>query len=302
MASYNIDESYKEYSTQDIFRTIQCLIKDSTYTTYQKILLIAFTLKYISDENLLNSTISILKDCNWLLNDSQILLPLKEKFSNEEYSDNDKTRIKAFAYSDYLAYEVQFKYYSKECDLPKLYIEIIGREVKSNLNQIVEIIKKCSMNLVLNDVISPITPIEQECEYKKIITAMSNIDYEHGTDFFDRDIFHLSNLKNNIINTNHFQTANDVFAHPRIFTTGLGYKLFELLKDNLVKNDHADYSFIYRMMIKDDLIYPTVGDSEFREWLNNEYMIVIDKTKQYDNCKTIDKINLYSILKDSIKP
>jgi hypothetical protein len=89
--------------------------------------------------------------------------------------------------------------------------------------------------------------------------------------------------------------------HPRIFTTELGLILFEALKEKLVKNLLADYSFIYRKMQKEKLIYTSIGDSEFRRWLNDTYEIEIEKTKQLYLCKTTVKEQLYSQIKESIK-
>lgn len=89
--------------------------------------------------------------------------------------------------------------------------------------------------------------------------------------------------------------------HPRIFTTEFGFILFEALKEKLVKNLLADYSFIYRKMQKEELIYNAIGDSEFRRWLNDTYEIEIEKTKQLYLCITTVKEQLYSEIKESIK-
>ena len=64
----------------------------------------------------------------------------------------------------------------------------------------------------------------------------------------------------------------------------------------------ADYSFIYRKMQEDKLIYEGVGDSEYRNFLFYNFNIDIEKTKQLINCTTESKVSIYSILKTSHKP
>lgn len=87
--------------------------------------------------------------------------------------------------------------------------------------------------------------------------------------------------------------------HPRIFVDNYAYKLFERLKTT-IKNPLADYSFIYRKMINDKLIYESVGDSEFRHWLSNIYEVEIDKMKQLHICSTNAKENLYLTMKEVV--
>ena len=100
-----------------------------------------------------------------------------------------------------------------------------------------------------------------------------------------------TDIKNDINNTN---------PYPRIFINNYGFKVFERMRRTVI-NPLADYSFIYRIMIKDKLIYKSIGDSEFREWLSDNYQIEIDKTKQLDLCKTVAKEQMYSIIKSIIK-
>lgn len=88
--------------------------------------------------------------------------------------------------------------------------------------------------------------------------------------------------------------------YPRFFTSIYAYRVFERLSKT-VKNPLADFSFIYRKMIEDKLIYETIGDSEFRQWLSTNYEVEIDKTKQLHLCSTASKEQLYSTIKSIIK-
>jgi hypothetical protein len=88
--------------------------------------------------------------------------------------------------------------------------------------------------------------------------------------------------------------------YPRIFYNDFAYNFFEQIKQT-VTNDLADFSFIYRKMINDKLIFERVGDSEFRSWLSSKYEIEIDKMKQLHNCTTDKKEQFYTMIKDSIQ-
>jgi hypothetical protein len=115
-------------------------------------------------------------------------------------------------------------------------------------------------------------------------------DYEHTvSEVFLRTRLHKIQSKKNPISN----------PHKRIFSSDFAYSFFEQLRQ-IVTNDLADYSFIYRKMIIDKLIFENVGDSEFRRWLGSNYDTEIDKTKQLHICTTQRKEQLYSTIKNSI--
>lgn len=122
--------------------------------------------------------------------------------------------------------------------------------------------------------------------------------------FFKKEIYSFLSKKNEkSINSD---SSPEYFenAHQRIFKNSKAYILFINLKKKLVNPKHllADHSFIYRRMLKDGLIHKGIKDSEFREWLNDNFQITIDKTKQLHNCSTEVKEKLYSEIKDQYKP
>ena len=91
--------------------------------------------------------------------------------------------------------------------------------------------------------------------------------------------------------------------HLRIFISLNAFLLFESFTETIEsKNKLADYSFIYRIMQEDGLIYEYVGDSEYRTWLGKHFDIIIGKTKQLYRCSTSTKKNLYYSLKSNFKP
>lgn len=84
-----------------------------------------------------------------------------------------------------------------------------------------------------------------------------------------------------------------------IFSTPKGEQIFnswhELHKEN---QSHADYSFIFRMLEKDGFLQPHVGDSIFRDYLEN-FNIILGKFKGLSYCTTLKKRQLYDKIKES---
>jgi hypothetical protein len=89
----------------------------------------------------------------------------------------------------------------------------------------------------------------------------------------------------------------DKNPYPRIFQNSEAYQLFEHLQGQIKRNELAEYSFIYWSMLNDKLIFKGVRPSEFIEWLNDEFEVVLSELKQYDNCKGGKKIPNYQSAK-----
>jgi hypothetical protein len=100
------------------------------------------------------------------------------------------------------------------------------------------------------------------------------IDFENG--FMSTNGLKYSYLKENQVSVD-FQYKN---PYPRIFKNKTCFVLFIWLKENLVKDEYADYSFIYYEMIKRGFIY-SVKHIEFIEFLSK-----IDVTINYNKLKT----------------
>lgn len=89
---------------------------------------------------------------------------------------------------------------------------------------------------------------------------------------------------------------------PRIFKSLNGFKLFEYLKNNIVRDRYqlADYSFIFRHMQKDGYIY-SISEKEFREFLSDNFEIHLDKLKPEGYCETDSKTSSYFTAKNLFK-
>ncbi|OFX58614.1 MAG: hypothetical protein A2066_10445 [Bacteroidetes bacterium GWB2_41_8] len=86
--------------------------------------------------------------------------------------------------------------------------------------------------------------------------------------------------------------------YPRIFVSGIAYKLFKHWQEQVSGNTHlAEYSFIYRAMIKDRYIFENVRSTEFIDFLNTNFEVTLSEIKTYDLCKGRNKIARYSTAK-----
>ena len=219
--------------------------------------------------------------------------------------------LKAFPYSspfEFLkTHFLTLCYYVNELTQPMLFLESYGEDdyfiylayEESNNSKtffLVEKNSKYNKSQLLH---------HNEILLKNIKTHIDYYKYETNTEVKNKVnelLVFSSNDKNISIKTESKDKDNsskNTNPHPRIFKSELGFRFFDRLRTN-VKNPLADYSFIYRKMIQDGIIYETIGDSEFRHWLSSNYQIEIDKTKQLYLCTTPNKEKLYSTTKDFI--
>ncbi len=88
--------------------------------------------------------------------------------------------------------------------------------------------------------------------------------------------------------------------HPRIFLNNDVFLLFEELKTRMCAKERtqlADYSFVFRKLQKNELIYPDITEKSFRDFLFNQYGITIEKLKTLEYCTTDSKEALYNLLR-----
>lgn len=105
-----------------------------------------------------------------------------------------------------------------------------------------------------------------------------NIDFENG--YISTNGLKYSFLKENQISID-FQYKN---PYPRIFKNKSCFDLFVWLKENLVKDEYADYSYIFYKMYTHSFIY-RISHSEYIDFLSEIYGIVLN----YDKLKTTSK-------------
>jgi len=118
-----------------------------------------------------------------------------------------------------------------------------------------------------------------------------NIDLENG--FISTNGLKYSFLKENHISID-FQYKN---PYPRIFKNKSCYELFIWLKENLVKDEYADYSFIFYEMLKHSFIYD-IPHKEYIAFLKKHQKTDLN----YNGLKSSAKISIAKsdIFKDGI--
>ena len=107
---------------------------------------------------------------------------------------------------------------------------------------------------------------------------MVQIDFENG--YISTNGLKYSFLKENQISID-FQYKN---PYPRIFKNKTCFDLFVWLKENLVKDEYADYSYIFYKMYTHSFIYK-LHHSEYINFLSEVYGIVLN----YEKLKTASK-------------
>jgi|25_taG_2_1085351.scaffolds.fasta_scaffold08397_2 hypothetical protein len=90
----------------------------------------------------------------------------------------------------------------------------------------------------------------------------------------------------------------DLNPFPRIFIDRKGYEFFLKLKEGIGKRNMyelANYSFIFRKMLEDKFIYK-IQESEFRDFLNDNFEIDLNKLKTFDTYNG-SNLSIYNYLK-----
>lgn len=85
--------------------------------------------------------------------------------------------------------------------------------------------------------------------------------------------------------------------YPRTFINNDAFHLFEKVSALICKNKRtqlADYSFVFRKLQKDGLIYSDITEKSFREFLSNYCEVNLDKLKILEYCTTPLKETLYN--------
>jgi len=115
----------------------------------------------------------------------------------------------------------------------------------------------------------------------------------------------MNNPENNCKNNSEIYFEQDIKTFLQIFTGTMGFRFFEELYSEFKDSNSilADFSFIYRMMIKENYIAAYIKPEMFRTWLSQEpFCLVLDnKLKTLDRCTTALKQTAYNSIKNKLK-
>jgi hypothetical protein len=300
-----IENSNIYINERTCFNVISHFIKNSDIPKPNKVLLIADVISFIRTEELLFSTISLLKEFGWFKSELKYQNLIDRVRHEEIYSSEDIIKMIVLIHSSVLKYEVFVNYYAPVFgnSKPALELSIKDRSILTNIYSIENFIRRNTLTYIIDKHIETLGFEDQDIILHELIYSMTKIDYESNTSSLCKEITLLEkrvklNKKHDKLKETQGQLNSN--PYPRIFKNISSFRIFERMQE-VIKNPLADYSFIYRKMLKDGLIFSTVGDSEFRLWLSNNYSIEIDKTKQLYRCTTPTKEGLYSTVKSIIK-
>ena len=88
--------------------------------------------------------------------------------------------------------------------------------------------------------------------------------------------------------------------YPHIFKNKKSFDLFEWYQQE-IKNQLADYSFIFNEMKQAGYIYDTVRPADFVKFLSKEYLVFLDKLRPYGYNRTKKHLQFYSTAKRLFK-
>jgi len=250
----------------------------------------------IDNNNLLDLIIRYFKIHQLLKTESQILTLI----NNSLIPDDKKTLVKSYVYGTVFEYESQIIYNLPILDLnnlPTLKFEITSSQIIHNLFQVLNKIQRIRLSMQSDYVEKTNTVENQKKYYSSLIKFFTNYDYVRQTEYFQEEVKFLKNRKEGLF-LPEFNTQNLTNPNSRIFKTAKAFNLFNAYRSSIVKNEHTEFSYIFRKMKSENLIYNDITDFAYREWLFNEYGKTIDKTKQLSAMGVDKKDRLFHVLKD----
>jgi hypothetical protein len=172
----------------------------------------------------------------------------------------------------------------------KIYLHNILKDIKGSYEslQSTEVYENVILNLIKDGFLD---------SYKRLFDKAKN-EVPIYNDIFNAYLLDKPNLNKLIPNIPIKEIVVNPF--PRIFKDHDSFLFFEELKNKLCMNDKsllADFSFVFRKMQKDGNIFDDVTEKSFRNFLNNNYEINLEKLKTFEYCQTDKKIQLYNSLK-----
>lgn len=189
----------------------------------------------------------------------------------------------------------------ENCPIPGLIKEHLTSQIVHEATINKELLNQDQFQLYINDEIKN----AMEAMRRVYLTEMQNKNYQKDPHRKKRIEIYLWN-KERIKVLNEFLSNNsdsEKNFYPRIFKNEIGYNIFKNYQQHINERYvFVEYSFLYRILIKDDMIHENITPTEFVTWLNKQFDINIDTNlKTLDNCRTSKKMEVYNILKTQYK-
>ena len=291
-------DAHKEYPSELVYKMIkEVLLNNSPADTpYKQKLAISDFIRMFTTEKYLDVVIRFLRINKILKNENQILKQL-DKINPKS---TNFVKCKAQLYGVLLEYETQITYYFVfiKNSIPILQIKFLENAILHNMGSIASELIRVH-NLALYKYLNKLPPKIQKETYSQLINSFVDFDYRKETKHFTEDIEFFKLKKENVdFNITPIKTIN---PNPRIFVSDYAYLVFKSYAENIkFEIKLAEFSFLFCAMKNDSLIYGSVGNIEFVEWLQfkSEFKIEIDRIVKVYDFKTTSKAKLYQTLKD----
>lgn len=280
MTSINLDHIDTEYSDSKIFLVVNT-IRHPNYTYISdtglqlnplgRLMLTADLMEKVHSLDLLMLIVRLSNNDGFLGNS----IEKHEKFINalpieNAYTPENYLKISASYFSVQLHYEILSRHYSSlfKFGFPELSITVSGKTLTHNIDEVSDAVKRTSINYAV-DYASDKSKLEQENHLKKLITGFTRMDYQNGTDSFNREIEYLKTLKENLTDNSLPQPKDKTLW----FTVGLQFANGNIQR--LYKESHSGSE-----------IATHLGNKSYRPYI----------TDTLGNQRTSDK-NIYSSFK-----
>lgn len=286
-----IDNINKPYSNNDIYLTIKYILKAEP-EPFERWSGISHLIQYISDENLLTSTIELFKEIDFLTNKLETANITIS--NNNDYSDLEKIKINAITHSLILTNEINLKKFGSfiiVSEVPKLQLNLNNRRFEHNLTEIGSWIKRNSIKSFIDTTVKLPILRDQEKAIKKLIQSMSGLAYLHDTDFFLKEIDYLSVIKKNLFEEKlpsgpPFENEQD----KMYFKVGLLFAEKKIYSKIVVINNYKTTKYYYEKEVFDSINKLSKHLDLTRQFINDSFNDANTNHNIFKNLKQLKNI------------
>jgi len=292
-----------------IFNIINGFLKNNEIDGRNKVLLIANVISWVRSEELLLTTINLLKEFGWYKSEPNFLPLLDYVQNNNEYSNEDIAKIKSLIYSFALRYEVFIGRWNILFDMekPKLELWVGERLIKTNIISIENYIRSNTLPFIIDEYIEPLDKQEQDEILNNLIYSLTKLDYKNNSDSMDKEISLLEKRVN--LNRLTIESNKDIIDKSDSFFEPKGFEIFKKWMTIVTEEDNfKKVSFILQKLNAENLmrisafkkVLPFLMESNFITKEEYDDWIIKNNWDTPSNIFSKGRLNNYRAIKESI--